>query len=219
MEALVLSLDFEKCFDKVSHSVITGALKYFGFSEYLIRWTETIYADYQAVIRNNGNMSDEIKLEKGICQGGPASSFYFLICAELLAIELRSDSRIQGIPIDDMTALLGQFADDIDIYLLNKQNSLDAVFDVLERFKKYSGFSINYDKTQVYRIGSLANTDARLYTERAIMWTNNPITVLGVSVHQNEKIALDENYSDMMVKIRSILKIRSHRKLSLMGKC
>ena len=77
-----------------------------------------------------------ISLEKGIRQGGPASSLYFLIVAETLAIELHNNKHIHGICIDESIReyLLGQFADDMDIYLLAQEHNLRTVFNVLEKF-------------------------------------------------------------------------------------
>ena len=37
IDAMILSLDFQKCFDRISFSAITGSMKYFGFSDYLIK--------------------------------------------------------------------------------------------------------------------------------------------------------------------------------------
>ena len=54
IEGFVLLLDFEKCFDKVEHTAIVEALKYFGFSPYLYQWTEIIYQNFHGIIQNNG---------------------------------------------------------------------------------------------------------------------------------------------------------------------
>ena len=71
VDAIVLSLDFEKCFDKIETSAILGALKFFDFSEYLQEWVKMLYQDFKAVIQNNGNFSENIRVEKSVHQGGP----------------------------------------------------------------------------------------------------------------------------------------------------
>ena len=70
LEAVVLSLDFVKCFDKCSFSILYGSLKYFGFGETVKKWTEILYKDFSVKIQNNGYFSETIPIEKGVHQGG-----------------------------------------------------------------------------------------------------------------------------------------------------
>ena len=217
LEALILSLDFLKCFDMIEFVAIEGALRYFGFGEELVRWINILYADFQVIIQNNGHFSKRVDIKRGVHQGGPASSLILLCCAELLAINIRKKEQIQGIPVKEIIHLLGQYADDADLYLKNNQDSLNAVFDVLERFKNSSGFTVNYDKTSIYRIGSLENSQAKLYSEKQINWTNDPINVLGIWVtHEGNEEQL--NYDDLLEKTKNILYSWRNRSLSLIGK-
>ena len=117
-----------------------------------------------------------------------------------------------------MVNLLGQFADDMDIYMLNDQLTLDHIFDILEKFKNSAGFTINYNKTQMYCIGSLRDTDAQLVTVNKIKWTNNPINVLGITVAGSEETTMKLNYEAILVKVKAVLKAWACRTLSLIGK-
>ena len=83
-----------------------------------------------------------------------------------MAILLRENPNIQGILVNEIRNLLGQYADDADLYLKYHQGSLNSVFDVLETFRRMSGFCVNYDKTTVLRIGSLKNSDSTLFTQK-----------------------------------------------------
>ena len=150
IDVCIINLDFLKCFDKIEHTCINGAMKYFGLATYLQNWISILYKDFIAYVQNNGNFSKKVRIEKGVHQGRCASSLLFLFCAEILAIELRSAEQIEGIPIKEIINLLGQFADDLDVYQLFKQDSLRTVFEVIENFKKHSGFTISYEKTQIY---------------------------------------------------------------------
>ena len=215
---MVLSLDFKKCFDLIEHCAIIGALKYFEFSEYLIKWTQILYHRFTARIQNNGYFTEDIPIEKGVRQGGPASTTLFLACAEILAIELKNNKEIKGIPVQDIVNLLSQFADDADIFLLFDQKSLDAVVNTLDLFQKNSGFTVSYDKTQIYRIGSLKSSQAELYTRDSIRWTSETIKVLGVKVHAEERILMDINYDPVLAKVEATLKTWENRSLSLNAK-
>ena len=215
IDGLILSLDFEKCFDKIEHKAGEGALRYFNFAEYIVNWVNLLYQDATAAVQNNGNFSKPFSIERGIRQGGCTSAVLFLICAETLAIELRNSKDIKGIPVNEIINLLGQFADDIDIYQLFNQKSLDTVFEILEQYRKQTGFTINYDKTQIYRIGSLKNSSATLYTQKPISWTNDEIKVLGTYILANDADAISRNYKDYVAKIRSIFKMWSKQNITL----
>ena len=158
LDAMILSLDFMKCFDRIEFDALFGALKFFGIAEKIIDWTKILYKNFKANTQNNGFFSKQIKIGRGLHQGGPCSSIYFLICAEMMALLLRNDVNIKGIWVKEIKNLLGQYADDADIYLLKNKKSLDSVFLCLERFRSISGFTVNYDKTKIMRIGSLKNS-------------------------------------------------------------
>ena len=218
LDCIILSLDFMKCFDRIEHNAIIGAMEYFKFPGYMVEWAKILYKEFKAVVQNNGYFTQEFDLNRGIRQGGPASSLFFVICAEILALELRSNTDIQGIPVNDIVNLLGQFADDMDIYMLCEQKSLNETLRTLRIFQYQAGFAVSYEKTQIYRIGSLKNSEAKLYTQSDIRWTNEPIKVLGITVSQCEKDILDLNYKPTLSKVETILKTRGNRQLNLLAK-
>ena len=164
IEADILSLDFHKAFDVIAFSCLQGALKYFNFGTNIRAWTATLYNQFTVKVQNNGFFSGGIKIQRGVHQGGCCSSFHFLLCAELLAIQIRNNVKIKGITINEIMYLLGLFADDTDSYVLHDQETMTELFNVIEKFGQISGLKMNYDKTNIYRIGSLKNSDARLYT-------------------------------------------------------
>ena len=155
LEAVILSLDFVKCFDKCSFSILHGSLEFFKFGNIVKEWTKILYKDFTVKIQNNGHFSRDIRILKGVHQGGCASAIYFLVIAEILAILLRNNEEIEGITWETIRNLLNQFADDMDIFSVNKEKSLKAILEELDRFKLQSGFTVSYDKTTLYRIGSL----------------------------------------------------------------
>ena len=216
--ATILSLDFEKCFDKIENTAIIGAMEFFGFNQFLIDWVSIIYKEFKARVQNNGNLSQLLNIEKGVHQGGCTSTVLFLLCAEVLAMEIWSNSEIKGIPVDDIINILSQFADDMDIYQLFDQKSFDQTFYCLENFCRVSGFTINYNKMQVYRIGSIKNSSAELISQWAIAWTNDPINVLGILVSHQEKQVTGLSYAPLIEKTRSILAMWIQQSLSLLGK-
>ena len=214
----VVSVDFLKCFDKISMDAITGCLKIFGFEDNFIQMITTTYKDFSACVQNNGYFSDPFPIEKGVQQGAPNSSFIFLLCAELMATMLRQNKKIHGIPINDIMYLLGQYADDMDVYIKAKKSSFQELFKTLDEFQNISGFCINYDKTSVYRAGGLKTSAAKCYTERTLHWTNNPINILGIQVCDDQNLLMTLNYNPIIEKSKAILSLWSKRALSLIGR-
>ena len=161
-------------------------------------------------------MSEPLAVNRGIHQGGANSTNLFLVVAEILALNLRSNREIQGIPVNEIINLLSQFADDMDVAMLFDENSLNTTLNEITDFKSHTGFTINTSKTKILRVGALENTDFKLITQHQLSWTNEPINVLGVWVGTED--VTERNYKDLLPKIKATLSAWSSRGLSLIGK-
>ena len=139
LEADILSLDFHKAFDVISFTCLQGALHFFNFGTNFRQWTATLYNEFTVKVQNNGFFSETIDIRRGIHQGGCCSSFYFLLCAELLAILIRGNNNIKGITVEEITYLLGLFADDTDSYINHDQGTITELFHTIEQFGNISG--------------------------------------------------------------------------------
>ena len=105
------------------------------------------------------------------------SSFLFIITIELLTILIRSNDQIEGIETDGHTFKLTMFADDVCSVLKYSANSLHAISQTFSYCETVAGLKINYDKTEVLRIGSLRNSEAELYCQKPLHWTNDPVII------------------------------------------
>ena len=94
--AIILSLDFEKCFDRVEIGVLISALEYLNIGPLYVAWTKLIYNKPIAAVSNNGFLSNWFEVTRSVKQGGPNSAYYILVIAEVLAIELRQDPQLKG---------------------------------------------------------------------------------------------------------------------------
>ena len=216
IEAVIMSLDFVKCFDKCSFSILHGSLNFFEFGHIVKEWTKILYKDFSVKIQNNGNFSLPISIKKGVHQGGCCSSVYFLVIAEILAISLRNNESIEGISIQQIRNILNQFADDMDIFSLCSKESLQAIHQELADFRQQSGFTVSYEKTTLYRIGSLRHANAMMYDMDQYTWSNEDITVLGVTIAHNDLV--QKNFEPLVAKAKEVLNRWYNRGLSLIGK-
>ena len=92
-EAIILSLDAEKAFDRLSWKFLYQTLTRMGFGPNFIKWIRTLYSEPRAAIRVNGYTSDYFSLERGTRQGDPLSPALFAICMEPLAQIIRDNKR------------------------------------------------------------------------------------------------------------------------------
>ena len=193
-----------------------GSLEFFEFGEIVKAWTRILYKNFEVKIQNNGHFSHHIPIEKGVHQGGCCSSIYFLVIAEILAIAIRHNENIDGICFKEIRNLLNQFADDMDVFSLCNEKSIRNIFSELEAFHKQSGFTVSYDKTTLYRIGSLRHSSAQMYDLDQYRWSNDDITVLGVTITHGD--IMSKNYGSIIEKAKTTINAWYNRGISLMAK-
>ena len=214
---VILSIDMEKCFDRLEHQAILESMKYFNFGPNFIKWVGLFYNNFQICTQNFGHLSPFWTKGRGCNQGCPLSPGIYLLTAEIMANKLRSNPEIKGVKIGNLEYLISQFADDTDLYLHFDQNTFDATFEVLTGIETNTGLRISYDKTTIYRIGSLAGTDAKLFTQKKIKWENCKINTLGVDLY-NDSLERDQNIRDVINRMKSVSKMWYYRNMTLIGK-
>ena len=217
IDAVLINLDFIKCFDKISSEAIMKSLQYFEVPGYIQKWVKILYSNFTIKVQNNGFFTQPIEVKKSVHQGGCMSVQLFLFCAEVIARELRQCHEDSAITVKDILYLLSQFADDMNIASLYGNDHVNGILSSLCRIKENTGFSINYDKTEIYRMWSLRNSNAEFITQGNIRWTSSAINVLGVMVAYDPDI-IAENYDTTIAKMKVTLEQWKHRNLSLIGK-
>ena len=120
-KAVVISIDFEKCFDRSEHQSIYAVLKYFGFGSNFIKWWAIFFTKFVLHTQNNGSLSESFLKGRGVNQGCPISPFYFNMCGEVMAHLIKNNPKIKGITLSDITKgeteyVISQFADDTNLF-------------------------------------------------------------------------------------------------------
>ena len=198
---LMIFIDFQKAFDSVGWDFILGCLEAFNFGPDFIQWIKTFYKNAQSCVINNGTTSDYFFLERGVRQGDPLSPYIFVLAAEALAIAVRQDATIKGISVGGEETKLLQYADDMTAVLADV-SSAQALFDLLEIFKKASGLTINLNKTEGMWIGSSRKNKAKPF---GIKWPSEPIKALGIFYTYDQKLLLEKNFIENLDKIKNYL--------------
>ena len=134
-----------------------------------------------------------------------------------MASKLRNHPGIRGINVNSTMYLLSQFADDTDLYLPYDQEVLNNVFEVLADVETNTGLRVSYEKTTLYRIGSLKDSSAKLYTPRGVKWSNEFVNTLGIDISTDEKI-VKRNLNDTIAKMKAVSSMWYYRSMTILGK-
>ena len=85
IEAMLISVDFEKAFDHVNYQAMFKILQYFGLGPKYIEWVKVLFKSFNLAVANAGHISRFISPSRGLYQGNPIASFLFTIIIEVLA--------------------------------------------------------------------------------------------------------------------------------------
>ncbi|KAH9750075.1 reverse transcriptase domain-containing protein [Citrus sinensis] len=218
---VVLKLDMEKAYDRMSWPFILQMLRCFGFSE---RWISLIrravYGPWFSVLVS-GAIHGYFQSERGLRQGDPISPCLFIIAAEFLSRGLAHlysrypSIRYRSAAPTDISHL--SFADDIVIFANGSRCSLQRVMDFLRHYQAVSGQLISRTKSSFY-IGNPASASCRtiVHSVTGFQWRQLPFIYLGCPIFTG---CLKISYFDGMVrKVRERISGWANRLLSFGGK-
>lgn len=213
---LLLSLDYEKAFDSISHGFIIKALKFFNYGFSFLKWINVLLNNISSCVNHCGHILERFNVGRGCRQGDPLSPYLYVICAEVLAIKIRHDKDINGFKINNKEKRLDMYADDTNIFLDGSEASLSKVLQILDSFFRLSGLKVNVGKSKAVWFGSHCNSEARLLPELGLVWAKN-FTLLGVEF-DNSLTNMERNVDGKLLEIEKVFKSWLYRDLSPFGK-
>lgn len=214
--ALVLSVDFERCFDTIEISSIDKILNYFGVGENYRSWIRLLFKDMMVCTLNNGYTSDYFSPTRGLFQGNPIASYLYLLTGQVLHDQITKNKNIRGIQLGETEIKAIQFADDLNMPLQFEQATLDAALDELTKFQKQVGLKINLSKSCLYKIGTTRDVNNTL-DNHGIPWSHDSVRVLGIDVTDSNKIE-QINIDPLLLKMQGVANTWKARDLGLVGK-
>ena len=218
IDALLAQIDFEKAFDSIEWPFLINTLKSFNFGEEFITWITLLYTDIKSCVGNNGYYSNYFKLSRSIRQGCPISALLFILVAEIMAINIRSNPDIKGITINGLEYKISLMADDTTLFLKNFE-SLEIAVIQFNMFSKCSGLNLNINKTEIVPLGTLNRNELIVSkTMQGININTGPFKALGVWFSKHENEVSDLNFNERIKNIQQLTNIWTSRSLSLKGK-
>ena len=151
---VILSLDQEKAYDKISHEYLFTVLRRMALPERFIRTVETLYGSAISTVMINGVMSSPFRVHRGVRQGDPLSCLLFNFAIEPLSRMIR-ESALRGFSISGLTERLVStlFADDTTVYL-SEHDDWATLKAILDKWCSAAGAKFNEGKTEAIPIGS-----------------------------------------------------------------
>ena len=99
---------------------------------------------------------------------------------------IKGNPNIRGIKMYGETEqVISQFADDTALFLMYTKTCINEALKALALVEANTGLKVSYEKTNIYRIGSLRNSNAKCYTAKLINWSNGDIELLGVMIYNS----------------------------------
>ena len=129
-----------------------------------------------------------------------------------MAIRIRQNKDIRGLTIGEEEVKLSAYADDLTNFLANSQ-SVQALFQELNEFSRYSGLRVNADKTEAMKLGR-SNMDH----DNGVIKFVESMKITGIYFSFDSKLQTDKNYEGVIDKIQNIVKLWKCRNISLLGR-
>ena len=212
---VVLNLDFEKAFDRVSHQYLLQVLPKMGFPQRFVEWVGLLYRDITSKFLVNGQLTKAVDLCCGVRQGCPLSALLYVACIEPLAQVLRRDQRIRGVDIPGSGGLFSKcvlYMDDVNI-LCTDIYSIQKALDLTDSYGLASGSKLNRGKTQALFYGPWTATET---IGLPLTMNQTDIKILGVKFDREGEGT--ENWPGMIGKVRRRLGYWGLRGLTMEGK-
>ena len=164
----------------------------------------------------NGFLTDPIPLERGVRQGDSLSPLLYILCAEVLATNIRSDPTIQGFLLPDASGRrfkISQYADNSTCFVKDPF-SLNHLFILINKFEVGTGAKLNVSKSEAMWLGAWRSCSD---TPFGLQWVPK-LKILGVWFSNGTTCVDPENWLPRLTKLENNLNLWKTRSLSLVGK-
>ena len=214
-DLVVASLDAEKAFDQIEWDYLFEVLKRFNLGDTFISWIKLLYNNPTAQILTNGVLSSRFELFRSTRQGCPLSPILFALAIEPLAESIRTDPTIHGVECAGSSDKISLYADDVLLFITKPQISLPAILNKINQFGKFSGYRINWTKSELMPVSLEDLSEIERLPFKISLQT---FTYLGIQVTKDFSSLFKANYPPLLAKLKNNIQFWRSLPLSLIGR-
>ena len=191
---IVISTDFRKAFDSVSHDHIEACLSVFQFPDEFRTAFMRMVRSGTMQFQVNSSTSEDIQLLNGTAQGDNKSSFAFNLSAAPLNHYLAESEDVPRYNINETTQTSPVFFADDDLLSLDGEQ-IEAIINMLTKimeYKKVSGLSLNLRKCEIMAI-NCNEQDVQRLIDATQMKRVHAIKHLGLVIDEDGNLPHEHN--------------------------
>lgn len=206
----LLSLDFEKAYDRIGIHSIVDQLTTWKLGPKIIKYIINFMSNRKITVKNGNYYSSTLPLNNGIPQGSPLSVILFLIAYNKLCSIISSHKNF------DFTA----YADDVNIIIKSNRSknptlNVSTLFAQIKKWGHYSGASLSPTKCKYIHFCRKRNCAPIVYLNDYTLEETNNLKILGL--YFNNKYYWHthiKNLTNTLSKNLNIIKCLSSQKFN-----
>ena len=193
----LISLDFQKAFDRISHEYLFQILECYGISAWFVERVRAMYENMSALIQVNGTLVGPIKIKSGIRQGCPLSMCLYTLCMHPLIRRLEERLPRLTIGRKPVTTTVVAYADDVTVFVKDSAG-FQTVQEALQLYEKASGAKLNLQKSAAMAIAGWAAPTSPLDIP-----SKDSIDILGITYRPTLTLTREDNWSRTIRTVRA----------------
>lgn len=201
-QSFLISLDWSKAYDRVSHNWLDFILQQTQFPLSFQRLTHTLYHNRLTQIYINGSLGFAFRVGQGVPQGDPFAPLLFNLSLEPFFNALRSIPTIIPKAYADDSYIVGQSPSDWDM-----------IKHIIHQHHLTTGGIVNWDKTTVIPLSPMHYNPPPDTPPPS----NSPLKTLGIILPLNST-NIDTLWQELIQKVRNRASSIRTRNLSLRGR-
>uniref|UniRef100_A0A8D8RKC5 Craniofacial development protein 2 n=1 Tax=Cacopsylla melanoneura TaxID=428564 RepID=A0A8D8RKC5_9HEMI len=176
-------IDYKKAFDRVKHEMMVEILKQIGTDARTINIITNLYWNQTAVLKIDGEHTDEVQILRGVRQGCVLSPILFNLYSEHIFREALNDME-EGIPINGIRLNNLRYADDT-IMLADTIEGLQKLMTKIAEVSSSYGLDINASKTKLMIISKeQISSDAQIIVNQVRIERVTQCQYLGTCINE-----------------------------------
>lgn len=155
-----------------------------------------LYASPTASVITNDDKSPTFSLQHSCQQGCPLSPLLFVISMEPFALSVRKNPSIIPLILGNVDHCISLYADDVVLFHSCPEESLPPLLDLIKTFGALSGYSMNWDKSELLPL--TGDLDSNFLKNLPFHIATDIIKYLGVLIPKTPKLIYQLNFLNIM---------------------